>query len=69
MTRAHDTKRRVERKKPEQPMSEQLQEQIRELAYELYCRNGCKHGYDLDHWLEAERRVFGHHQGDSGGIS
>lgn len=69
MTRAHDTKRRAQTQEPEQTTSEQLQEQIRELAYALYCQCGYEHGHDLEHWLEAERRVFEHHQRRPGGIS
>jgi hypothetical protein len=35
------------------------QEEIRMLAYQLFCECGCEHGHDLEHWLEAERRVRG----------
>ncbi len=37
------------------------QEDIRALAYQLFCEDGCKHGHDVEHWLEAERRVLSRH--------
>ncbi|HBR51751.1 MAG TPA: hypothetical protein DEA71_16905 [Nitrospira sp.] len=39
------------------------QEEIRALAYQLFCECGCAHGHDVEHWLEAERRVLTRHQG------
>ena len=33
---------------------------IAEYAFFMYAEGGFQHGHDLDHWLEAERRVFGH---------
>ena len=33
-------------------------EEIRTLAYQLFCECGCAHGHDIEHWLEAERRVL-----------
>lgn len=38
---------------------EAIQQQIRQLAYELFCKCGCARGHDVEHWLEAERRVLG----------
>ncbi|MGE0645322.1 MAG: DUF2934 domain-containing protein [Nitrospira sp.] len=35
-----------------------VQEEIRALAYQLFCEGGCGHGHDIEHWLEAERRVL-----------
>lgn len=32
---------------------------IQERAYWLFQAGGFKHGYDLEHWLEAERQVIG----------
>jgi hypothetical protein len=26
-------------------------------AYELFIANGCEHGHDVDHWLQAEREL------------
>jgi hypothetical protein len=26
-------------------------------AYRIYCERGCEDGRDMDHWLEAERRL------------
>ena len=36
---------------------ETVQEEIRTLAYQLFRECGCVHGHDVEHWLEAERRV------------
>lgn len=36
-----------------------IQEEIRQLAYQLFCECGCEQGHDMEHWLEAERRVLG----------
>ncbi|MDF0672924.1 MAG: DUF2934 domain-containing protein [Nitrospira sp.] len=41
---------------------ENAQEDIRALAYQLFCEHGCEHGHDVEHWLEAERRVLSGHQ-------
>jgi hypothetical protein len=38
---------------------EAVQEKIRALAYQLFCECGCEYGHDLEHWLEAERKVLG----------
>ena len=40
--------------------------EIERLAYELYQREGCTHGRDMEHWLEAERIVqCRHHEFDA----
>ena len=31
--------------------------EIERVAYELYQRDGCLHGRDFDHWLQAEKSV------------
>lgn len=36
-----------------------LHQQIAELAYVLYERSGFQDGNDLEHWLEAERKIKG----------
>lgn len=41
-----------------------VQEDIRALAYQLFCEHGCEHGHNVEHWLEAERRVLTRHQGN-----
>lgn len=41
---------------------EATQEEIRALAYQLFCECECAHGLDVEHWLEAERRVLSRHQ-------
>lgn len=38
---------------------EAVPDEIRALAYQLFCECGCEYGHDLEHWLEAERRVRG----------
>ena len=45
---------------------EAVQEEIRTLAYQLFCECGCEHGHDLEHWLEAERRLLGRLKGVRG---
>lgn len=40
---------------------ETVQEEIRTLAHQLFCEGGCRHGRDVEHWLEAERRVLSRH--------
>ena len=40
-------------------------EDIAAEAYRIYCERGFEDGHDLEHWLEAERRVRGHRGADS----
>jgi hypothetical protein len=35
-----------------------LHSEIAKVAYEIFMKSGYSHGYDLDHWLEAERIVL-----------
>mgnify|MGYP003395958882 CR=1 FL=1 len=51
--------RRMRRIDEQQGDQEAAQEEIRALAYQLFCECGCEYGHDLEHWLEAERRVRG----------
>lgn len=44
---------------------EEIHHRIRERAFLLYAEDGFRHGYDLDHWLEAERDVMIRHRGQS----
>jgi len=37
------------------------EESIAELAHRLFLERGGEHGYDVDDWLEAERRVRNGH--------
>lgn len=37
----------------------EVQQHIAVRAYELYSERGCRGGYDLDDWLEAEREIRG----------
>jgi hypothetical protein len=32
-------------------------DQIAQRAHELWVKQGCRHGRDLEHWLEAERQL------------
>ena len=41
-----------------QTNNETIQEEIRQLAYGLFCECGCAYGHDVEHWVEAERRVL-----------
>lgn len=37
--------------------SENINQQISELAYQSWQKDGCHHGHDLDHWLQAESQI------------
>ena len=41
-----------------QAMTEKDQTRVAEIAYVLYEQCGREDGHDLEHWLEAERRVL-----------
>ncbi len=45
------------------PDEAQIREEIQQLAYTFYCQCGYEHGHDLEHWVEAERRVLERYQG------
>lgn len=51
--------RRIRRIDEQQADQDAAQEEIRALAYQLFCECGYEYGHDLEHWLEAERRVLG----------
>jgi len=38
---------------------EDVQAQIARKAHELHQQRGCRHGFDLEDWLEAEHQVLG----------
>ncbi|MEP6957727.1 MAG: DUF2934 domain-containing protein [Nitrospirota bacterium] len=40
-------------------MTDRDQRRVAELAYVLYEQCGREDGHDMNHWLEAERRVLG----------
>lgn len=63
MTQKQHNTRNAPVAKPERSRPEQVREEIQTLAYELYCQCGHEHGHDLEHWIEAERRVLERHQG------
>ncbi len=42
---------------------EEMHRRITERAFLLYAEGGFRHGYDLDHWLEAEREIMIRHRG------
>lgn len=63
MTQKQRNTRNAPVAKPERSGLEQVREEIQALAYELYCQCGHEHGHDLEHWIEAERRVLERHQG------
>ncbi|MEK7763306.1 MAG: DUF2934 domain-containing protein [Nitrospira sp. CG24C] len=62
MTQKQLNKRGAQAAKPERTTPEQLSAEIQQLAYQFYCECGYEHGHDLEHWVEAERRVFERHQ-------
>ena len=37
----------------------QVMTRIQQRAYRLFEAGGCRHGHDLEHWLEAERQIRG----------
>lgn len=39
--------------------SDDVQARIANRAYEFYVERGCRQGYAVDDWLEAEREVHG----------
>jgi Protein of unknown function (DUF2934) len=41
---------------------EEIHRRITERAFLLYAEGGFRHGYDLDHWLEAERDIMIRHR-------
>lgn len=41
----------------EEGRSEDLQAKIAAVAFAIFERRGCRHGHDLDDWLEAESLV------------
>ena len=42
------------------PEAQAMFDSIARRAYDLFERNGRQHGYDLDHWLQAESELFEH---------
>jgi hypothetical protein len=38
-------------------MNAAMETRIRERAYEIWEREGCGHGWALDHWLQAEEEI------------
>jgi hypothetical protein len=40
--------------RPIAPPWQPTEEEIRDYAYHLFVQEGCAHGHDLEHWLEAE---------------
>lgn len=53
----------VQAREPKRSTPDLLREEIEQLAYTFYCECGYEHGHDLEHWVEAERRVLERHQG------
>jgi DUF2934 family protein len=44
---------------PDMGSQELTEEIIRMRAYQLFEQRGCRHGYDMDDWLQAEAEVMG----------
>lgn len=63
MAKTHHNKVAHKKTESERPNQEQLREEIQQLAYTFYCQCGYEHGHDLEHWVEAERRVLERYQG------
>jgi DUF2934 family protein len=62
MTRKHYNESVEQEISSEMPPQDQVQAEIAQLAYQLYCEYGSEHGHDLEHWDDAERRVFERYQ-------
>ncbi|MEQ1679603.1 MAG: DUF2934 domain-containing protein [Nitrospira sp.] len=43
---------------PKGIMSDDLREQIAKRAYELYLERGCRQGWDVEDWIDAERETL-----------
>ncbi|MCP1609327.1 putative membrane protein [Azospirillum lipoferum] len=39
-------------------MSVDVEQRIRDRAYAIWLNEGCPHGRDADHWLQAERAIL-----------
>ncbi|WP_042691307.1 DUF2934 domain-containing protein [Azospirillum sp. B506] len=39
-------------------MSVDVEQRIRDRAYAIWLEQGCPHGRDADHWLQAERAIL-----------
>ena len=48
---------RAKSKQEASSSAEVSREEIATLAYLLFAERGCRHGHDLEDWLEAERRL------------
>jgi hypothetical protein len=48
------------KQKSSAPTPEELDALIRERAYQIWEDSGCPHGFDHQHWLQAEREVQSH---------
>jgi hypothetical protein len=44
---------------PDLGSQELTEEIIRLRAYQLFEQRGCRHGYDMDDWFQAEAEVLG----------
>lgn len=40
-------------------MKHQLSHEIQKRAYEIFLENGSQAGNDLEHWLQAEKEIYG----------
>ncbi|MFA5879812.1 MAG: DUF2934 domain-containing protein [Candidatus Margulisiibacteriota bacterium] len=40
-------------------MKHQSSHEVQKRAYEIFLENGCQAGKDLEHWLQAEKEIFG----------
>jgi hypothetical protein len=43
---------------PPMPDAAELRERIARRAYDLFLQGGCRHGQDVQNWLEAEKTVL-----------
>ena len=56
--RATMVPRKREKRQDETRLSNDLHARVAAQAYSFYEQRGYEHGYDLEDWLEAERRIL-----------
>jgi hypothetical protein len=53
----NDSSERAEAQEQDRSLALTREEKIRRRAYEIYLERGGEPGYDLEHWLQAEREL------------
>jgi hypothetical protein len=58
IARSDDSEPKIGAADPQKPAFEDLHARISARAHELYLQRGCREGYALDDWLDAEREIL-----------